>query len=102
MFLGAGNIIFAPPLGQAAGTSLWVAMGGFLITGVGLVLLAIMALSIAGGSIESLAGRVSPGFAKFFSVLLFLTLGPIYVVPRTAAVVVAEASDPLCRWPATL
>ena len=87
MFLGAGNIIFAPPLGQAAGTSLWVAMGGCLITGVGLVLLAIMALSIAGGSIESLAGRVSPGFAKFFSVLLFLTLGPIYVVPRTAAVV---------------
>ena len=87
MFLGAGNIIFAPPLGQAAGTSLWVAMGGFLITGVGLVLLAIMALSIAGGSIETLASRVNPGFAKFFSILLFLTLGPIYVVPRTSAVV---------------
>ncbi len=87
MFLGAGNIIFAPPLGQAAGTNLWVAMGGFLITGVGLVLLAIIALSIAGGSIEQLAGRVGGGFAKFFSVVLFLTLGPIYVVPRTAAVV---------------
>ncbi|MEG1202690.1 MAG: branched-chain amino acid transport system II carrier protein, partial [Comamonas sp.] len=36
MFLGAGNIIFAPPLGQAAGTNLWIAMAGFLTTGVGL------------------------------------------------------------------
>ncbi|MCP1679817.1 branched-subunit amino acid permease [Kerstersia gyiorum] len=87
MFLGAGNIIFAPPLGQAAGTNTWVAMSGFLITGVGLVLLAIMALSISGGSVEKLSGRVSPGFAVFFSILLFMTLGPIYVVPRTAAVV---------------
>lgn len=87
MFLGAGNIIFAPPLGQAAGTNTWIAMSGFLITGVGLVLLAITALSIAGGSIDSLSGRVGSGFAKVFSLLLFLTLGPIYVVPRTAAVV---------------
>ena len=94
MFLGAGNIIFAPPLGQAAGTNLWVAMGGFLITGVGLVLLAIIALSIAGGSIESLAGRVSPSFAKIFSILLFLTLGPIYVVPRTSAVVYEVSALP--------
>jgi len=95
MFLGAGNIIFAPPLGQAAGTSLWIAMGGFLITGVGLVLLAIIALSISGGSIENLAGRVSPGFAKFFAILLFLTLGPIYVVPRTTAVVNEVSVMPL-------
>lgn len=87
MFLGAGNIIFAPPLGQAAGTNTWIAMSGFLVTGVGLVLLAIMALSIAGGTIDTLAGRVGPRFAKVFSLLLFLTLGPIYVVPRTAAVV---------------
>lgn len=87
MFLGAGNIIFTPPLGQAAGTNTWIAMSGFLITGVGLVLMAIIALSKAGGSVESLSSRVSPKFAKFFSILLFLTLGPIYVIPRTAAVV---------------
>jgi len=87
MFLGAGNIIFAPPLGQEAGTNTWIAMSGFLITGVGLVMLAIMALSIAGGSIDSISIRVGPSFAKFFSVLTFLALGPIYVIPRTAAVV---------------
>ncbi|NQD57231.1 branched-chain amino acid transport system II carrier protein [Pseudomonas sp. CM25] len=106
MFLGAGNIIFAPPLGQAAGTNTWLAMSGFLITGVGLVFLAILALSIAGGSIDTLSSRVSPGFAKFFSMLLFLTLGPIYVVPRTAAVVYEVSVTPfvteslkVSNWP---
>lgn len=87
MFLGAGNIIFAPPLGQAAGTNTWIAMAGFLVSGVGLVLLAIMALALSGGTIDTLAGRVGARFANVFSLLLFLTLGPIYVVPRTAAVV---------------
>lgn len=42
MFLGAGNTIFAPMVGQLAGTNTWIAMSGFLITGVGLVLLAIV------------------------------------------------------------
>lgn len=87
MFLGAGNIIFAPPLGQAAGSHVWQAMAGFLITGVGLVFLAILALAISGGSVDKLAGRVHPVFAAIFAVLLFMTLGPIYVLPRTAAVV---------------
>lgn len=87
MFLGAGNIIFAPQLGQLAGTNTWGAMVGFLITGVGLVLLAIISLAISGGTVEQLAGLVSKRFGIIFSVLLFLTLGPIYVIPRTTSVV---------------
>ena len=39
MFLGAGNIIFAPMVGQEAGSDMWIPMAGFLITGVGLVFL---------------------------------------------------------------
>ncbi|MDO4249555.1 MAG: branched-chain amino acid transport system II carrier protein [Neisseria sp.] len=95
MFLGAGNIIFAPPLGQAAGTHTWIAMSGFLITGVGLVLAAIYALSIAGEKIDLLAGRVDKRFAVFYSVLLFLCLGPLFVIPRTAAVVFEVSVNPL-------
>ncbi|MEY8735588.1 branched-chain amino acid transport system II carrier protein [Peribacillus frigoritolerans] len=34
-FLGAGNVIFAPMLGQQAGTNTWLARGGFLITSLG-------------------------------------------------------------------
>lgn len=95
MFLGAGNVIFAPMVGQQAGTNTWIAMGGFLITGVGLVLLAILALTRGGGTVEKLASRVSPLFAIVFSVLLFLTLGPIYVIPRTTSVVYEIAVNPL-------
>ena len=62
-------------------------MGGFLITGVGLVLLAIMALTRGGGTVEKLASRVHPKFAVVFSILLFLALGPFYVIPRTTSVV---------------
>jgi LIVCS family branched-chain amino acid:cation transporter len=87
MFLGAGNTIFAPMVGQLAGTNTWIAMSGFLITGVGLVLLAIIALAISGGTVEKLASRVHPKFGILFSVALFLTLGPIYVIPRTTSVV---------------
>ncbi|MEI3612438.1 branched-chain amino acid transport system II carrier protein [Pseudogracilibacillus sp. SO30301A] len=87
MFLGAGNIIFAPKLGQLAGTNTWIAMVGFLITGVGLVLLAIISLAISGGKVELLAGLVGKKFGIVFSVLLFLSLGPIYVIPRTTSVV---------------
>ncbi|HJF33021.1 MAG TPA: branched-chain amino acid transport system II carrier protein [Sporosarcina psychrophila] len=95
MFLGAGNVIFAPMLGQEAGTNTWIAMGGFLITGVGLVLLAIIALTRGGGTVEKLAGRVHPLFATVFSILLFLTLGPIYVIPRTTSVVYEIGINPL-------
>lgn len=87
MFLGAGNIIFAPVVGQQAGTNTPIAMLGFLITGVGLVILAIMALTKGGGTVEKLASRVSPKYAVIFSVLLFLALGPLYVIPRTTSVV---------------
>ncbi|QED49398.1 branched-chain amino acid transport system II carrier protein [Cytobacillus dafuensis] len=95
MFLGAGNVIFAPMVGQQAGTNTWIAMGGFLITGVGLVLLAIIALTRGGGTVEKLSGRVHPLFATIFSILLFLALGPIYVIPRTTSVVYEIAIHPL-------
>ncbi len=95
MFLGAGNIIFAPPLGQAAGSNTWIAMSGFLITGVGLVLAAIYALSISGEKVDDLAARSGKRFAVFYSVLLFLCLGPLFVIPRTAAVVYEISINPL-------
>ncbi|AHW63952.1 Branched-chain amino acid transport system II carrier protein [Corynebacterium glyciniphilum AJ 3170] len=87
MFLGAGNIIFAPMVGQAAGNAMWEPMSGFLITGVGLVLLAIIALTSVRGDVFRLASRISPAFAAVFCFLLFLTLGPLYVIPRTTSVV---------------
>ena len=53
LFLGAGNIIFPPSVGMAAGAQLWSAACGFLLTGVGLPLLTVVALARVGGSSHS-------------------------------------------------
>ena len=41
LFLGAGNIIFPPSAGMAAGAFIWQAALGFLLTGVGMPLLTV-------------------------------------------------------------
>ena len=47
MFFGAGNLIFPVSMGQMAGSHIWQAAAGFLITGVGLPLLGVAALGIS-------------------------------------------------------
>ena len=41
LFFGAGNLIFPVHLGQMAGSNVWLAILGLLITGVGLPLLGV-------------------------------------------------------------
>ena len=47
LFFGAGNLIFPVHLGQMAGSNVWQAILGLLITGVGLPLLGVDALGIS-------------------------------------------------------
>lgn len=35
LFFGAGNMIFPPAMGQAAGTNVWPALAGYVVTDVG-------------------------------------------------------------------
>lgn len=90
LFLGAGNIIFPPALGQLAGENLFVAMVGFLITGVGLPLVAVLAIansnSDGNGGLRSIAQRVSPAFGIIFTMIVYMAIGPFFGIPRTATV----------------
>lgn len=87
LFFGAGNLIFPAQLGQFAGTNIIPAIGGFLITGVGLPLLGIMAMSFSGSNnLQELASRVHPIYGIFFTSLLYLTIGPFFAAPRTGTV----------------
>ena len=86
LFLGAGNIIFPPYLGYSAGTELIIAMLGFLLTGVGLPLLGVIACARIGGGLEKLTAILPTRFALIFSVVLFLAIGPLFALPRTAVV----------------
>lgn len=86
LFLGAGNLIFPPYLGQLAGDQIAIAITGFLLTGVGLPLLGILAIAKAGGDLQSIAGRVHPVFGIVFTLIVYLAIGPFFGIPRTATV----------------
>lgn len=85
MFLGAGNLIFPPFLGFMAGEGWQPAAAGFLVTGVGLSMLGILAVASAGGKTEAIAEKVSPLFATLLTATIILTIGPLIAIPRTAA-----------------
>ncbi|TFJ92937.1 branched-chain amino acid transport system II carrier protein [Lentibacillus salicampi] len=87
LFFGAGNLIFPAQLGQNSGTNLLPAVTGFLITGVGLPLCGIIAMSFSGSrNLQELSSRVHPVYAVFFTSLLYLTIGPFFASPRTGTV----------------
>lgn len=87
LFFGAGNLIFPAELGQLAGTNTWNAMLGFLITGVGLPFLGILAIGFSGKKdLQDLASRIHPVYAIIFTAILYLTIGPFFAAPRTGAV----------------
>ena len=85
MFFGAGNLIFPPFMGLLAGTSWSWALLGFLITGIGMPLLGIMAAARAGGTVEHLGRRVNPWFGRVLSIVVILAIGPLLAIPRTCA-----------------
>lgn len=87
LFFGAGNLIFPPALGQAAGTNFWPAIIGFLLTGVGLPLLGVLAIGLSGHAhLQSMANRINPTFSLVFTVILYLSIGPFFAIPRTGTV----------------
>jgi len=87
LFFGAGNLVFPAMLGQNAGNQFIQANLGFLSTGVGLPLLGIMALGFSGSrDMLALTNRVHPWFAFAYTTLLYLTIGPLFALPRTGSV----------------
>ena len=87
MFFGAGNLIFPVSMGQLSGNNMWQAATGFLITGVGLPLLGVVALGISReDGLMGLSSRVGRRYGKFFTCILYLTIGPFFAIPRCATV----------------
>lgn len=87
LYFGAGNLIFPLKMGQDAGFNLGPVTLGFLLSGVGLPILGIVAAAMSDS--ESLIDIAMPGgrkFAYFFTTLLYITIGPGFAIPRTATV----------------
>ena len=87
LFFGAGNLIFPIHMGQMAGSRVWVAFIGMFITGVGLPLLGVAALGMSKSTgLFDLSSRVSRPYGMFFTCALYLTIGPLFAIPRCATV----------------
>ena len=86
LFLGAGNIIFPAESGLAAGSTVWQAALGFLLTGVGLPLLTVVALARVGGGLTALTLPLGKAAGTVLAVAVYLAIGPFFATPRTAVV----------------
>ncbi|EIK53693.1 branched chain amino acid transporter [Stutzerimonas stutzeri TS44] len=86
LFLGAGNIIFPPSAGMAAGEFVWQAALGFLFTGVGLPLLTVVALARVGGGMDRLTAPLGRVAGTLLAIAVYLAIGPLFATPRTAVV----------------
>ena len=96
LFFGAGNLIFPVMMGQMSGTNSWEANAGFIVTGVGLPLLGVLAFGFSGKSdLHSLASRVHPVFGVVFTTVLYLAIGPLFAIPRTGSVSYEVGIKPL-------
>ena len=88
LFFGAGNLIFPAELGAKAGESVFSAMGGFLITGIGLPTIGLLSLAFVSkkGQPEDIAIKVHPIFALLLTCVTYLAIGPLFAAPRTGLV----------------
>ena len=95
LFFGAGNLIFPPVLGASAGDRLPAVMAGFLITGVLLPLVAVIAVPTSGEGILGLARRVGGRFGAVAPAAVYLSIGPLYAIPRVVTVAYELATRPV-------
>lgn len=94
LYVGAGNIIFPPILGLQSGTNVFPAAIGFLITGVGLTVIAAVAMARLGGSMEELTKPIGAKAGFIATAVCFLCIGPLFAIPRTATVAYELAIKP--------
>lgn len=84
MFFGAGNLILPSLMALQAGTNAVPAVAGFLVAGIGLPIMGIVAVALVGTARE-LANRVHPTFSLVFVTAIYLSIGPCLAIPRTSS-----------------
>ncbi|MDE1462051.1 branched-chain amino acid transport system II carrier protein [Spartinivicinus poritis] len=97
LFLGAGNLILPPGLGYDAGAELTPVMIGFLLTGVGLPLLGIVATAKMNGGLPTITKHLHAKVAFIIGLVIYLSIGPLFAAPRTAVVAYEMSVIPLAE-----
>lgn len=86
LFFGAGNLIFPPYLGMESGSNFIAAIAGFILTAVLLPFLSIISVSLSDKGLLSIGQRVHPVFGIVFAIVIYMSIGAFYGIPRAANV----------------
>ena len=86
LFFGAGNLIFPPYLGMESGENFLPAIAGFISTAVLIPLLAVISVSLSNNGLLAIGQRVNPIFGLIFTIIVYLSIGAFYGIPRAASV----------------
>ena len=95
MFFGAGNLIFPPFLGVIAGANWMTGFFGFILSDVGLALLAIIAAAKCNGQVDKVLSRGGKKLGVILGSAIMICLGPLLAIPRTAATTFEMGISPL-------
>lgn len=86
LFFGAGNLIFPPFLGMESGENFIPAIAGFISTAVFIPLLAVISVSLSNNGLLAIGQRVNPLFGLIFTIVVYLSIGAFYGIPRASSV----------------
>lgn len=86
LFFGAGNLIFPPMLSHTAGQNMWIGMLGFALTGILLPFITVIVVAFYDEGVESVGNRIHPWFGFIFAVVIYMSIGAFYGIPRAANV----------------
>ena len=84
LLFGSGNLIFPPMLGNQSGSSMFIALIGFIVTAVVFPVLGILAVAKSDG-VENLGARVGSLFSIIYPAIVFLAIGPGIAIPRNGS-----------------
>ena len=98
MFFGAGNLIFPIHLGQLSGYNIVPASLGFILTAAGLPLLGVASIGISKkNDLFELSSFVGKKYKYFFTIALYLTIGPFFAIPRCATTSFTIGIQPMIK-----
>ena len=80
MFFGAGNLIFPPNIAAQAGTKPGPPCWGWPSARWACPYWGVVAVARSGG-LDALGGRVHPAFARVFTIVAYLAIGPCLAIP---------------------
>lgn len=86
LFFGAGNLIFPPFLGMESGDFFIPAIAGFILTAVFIPFLAVLSVSLSNNGLLEIGQRVHPVFGLIFTIVIYLSIGALYGIPRASSV----------------